>query len=214
MAPGETPARPAPEPDEPELAKNIEPALMTALVTEHFVLQSAASATISESGTRAAIYLSALSSGLVAIGFASTTPATLSTLIFTVLPTIYLLGWFTFVRLVDTTLENNVARARIQRIRHRYATIAPEAALYFADELPSQSMGVRYTYWSILFTIGTVIATINGVLGGATVALIAAIGLNAPAGIALPCGIAGGIVSIIVALMYERRRFTPVASVG
>jgi len=34
---------------------------MSALVTEHFVLQSTASATISESGGRVAIYLSALS---------------------------------------------------------------------------------------------------------------------------------------------------------
>ena len=33
---------------------------MSALVTEHFVLQSTASATISESGGRVAIYLSAL----------------------------------------------------------------------------------------------------------------------------------------------------------
>jgi hypothetical protein len=47
---------------------------MSALVTEHFVLQSAASSTISESGSRVAIYLSALSSGLVAIGFASSSP--------------------------------------------------------------------------------------------------------------------------------------------
>jgi hypothetical protein len=43
------------------------PEFMSALVTEHFVLQSTASSTISESGSRVSIYLSALSSGLVAI---------------------------------------------------------------------------------------------------------------------------------------------------
>ena len=42
------------------------PEFMSALVTEHFVLQSAASSTISESGSRVAIHLSALSSGLAA----------------------------------------------------------------------------------------------------------------------------------------------------
>jgi len=47
------------------------PAFMSALVTEHFALQAVSSATISESGSRAALYLAALSSGLVAIGFAS-----------------------------------------------------------------------------------------------------------------------------------------------
>jgi hypothetical protein len=59
---------------------------MSALVTEHFVLQSVSSATISESGSRVSIYLSSLSSGLVAIGFASSSPHALAALAFTVLP--------------------------------------------------------------------------------------------------------------------------------
>ena len=42
---------------------------MRALVTEHFVLGSARSATITEANGRAAIYLSVVSSGLVAFGF-------------------------------------------------------------------------------------------------------------------------------------------------
>lgn len=50
---------------------------MSALVTEHFVLQGTSSSTISESGSRLSIYLSALSSGLVAIGyFVDDNPAT------------------------------------------------------------------------------------------------------------------------------------------
>lgn len=56
------------------------PEFMSALVTEHFVLQSAASATIGESGSRVAIYLSSLSSGLIAIGFASSSPHALAAL--------------------------------------------------------------------------------------------------------------------------------------
>jgi len=71
------------------------PEFISALVTEHFVLQSTASATISESGSRVAIYLSSLSSGLVAIGFASSSPRALAALAFTVLPTVFVLGWFT-----------------------------------------------------------------------------------------------------------------------
>jgi hypothetical protein len=69
------------------------PEFMSALVTEHFVLQSTASSTISESGSRVSIYLSALSSGLVAIGFASATPHALASLADTVLPTVFILGW-------------------------------------------------------------------------------------------------------------------------
>ena len=46
-----------------------ESAFMTALVTEHFVLQSAASTTVSEAGVRASLYVFSLSSTLVALGF-------------------------------------------------------------------------------------------------------------------------------------------------
>jgi len=93
---------------------------MSALVTEHFALQSVSSATISESGSRAALYLSALSSGLVAIGFASASRKSLAALSFPVLPTVYILGWFTIVRLVETSVENIVCsrRARADLTRH------------------------------------------------------------------------------------------------
>jgi hypothetical protein len=44
-------------------------ALMTALSTEHFVLQTAASSTISESAARSSLYVFSLSNSLVAMGF-------------------------------------------------------------------------------------------------------------------------------------------------
>jgi hypothetical protein len=46
-------------------------AFLTALTTEHFVLQTAAGATVSEAATRASLYLLSLSSSLVAMGFAA-----------------------------------------------------------------------------------------------------------------------------------------------
>ena len=46
-------------------------AFMSALVTEHYVLQAAATATISEAAARASLYVYSLSSALVAMGFAS-----------------------------------------------------------------------------------------------------------------------------------------------
>ena len=70
---------------------------MSALVTEHFVLQGTSSSTISESGSRVSIYLSALSSGLVAIGFASASDRALESLAFTILPVVFILGCFTIV---------------------------------------------------------------------------------------------------------------------
>ena len=44
-------------------------ALLTALTTEHFVLQTASNATYAEAAARSTLYVMALSSSLVAIGF-------------------------------------------------------------------------------------------------------------------------------------------------
>src|SRR5829696_91587 len=46
-------------------------AFMSALVTEHFVLQTGADAATTEMGSRAALYLSVLGSALVVMGFAA-----------------------------------------------------------------------------------------------------------------------------------------------
>jgi hypothetical protein len=188
---------------------NDSPAFMSALVTEHFVLQSAASATIGESGSRAAIYLGAVSSGLVAIGFASASPSALLALISTVLPTVFLLGCFTIVRLVDNTIENNVARNKIDRIRQYYARLGSASAPeFFADATDSgQTLGVRYNSWSIFFTIGTMVAVVNSVLGGATIALILGLGLGLSATVSISIGGSLGLVFIFLGLNYQRTRF-------
>jgi hypothetical protein len=61
-------------------------ALISALPTEHYVLQSAISANTSEVGTRASLYLFSLSSSLVALGFASRSPELFVPFVAIVLP--------------------------------------------------------------------------------------------------------------------------------
>jgi hypothetical protein len=80
-------------------------ALISALPTEHYVLQSAISANTSEVGTRASLYLFSLSSSLAALGFASRSPELFVPFVAIVLPAIFILGLFTAVRLVDSNLE-------------------------------------------------------------------------------------------------------------
>jgi hypothetical protein len=82
-------------------------AFMSALVTEHFVLQTGANATVSEAGTRASLYILALSSSLVAMGFASGLREVFVPFVATILPAVFLLGLFTVVRLVDAAIEYN-----------------------------------------------------------------------------------------------------------
>ena len=113
-------------------------AFLTALTTEHFVLQTAASTTVTEASARASLYLMTLSSSLVAIGFASGTKA-IEPLISTVIPLVVVLGVFTTVRLVDTGVENVASLTKIARIRSYYRTLSPDASLYF----PSLVTGPR-----------------------------------------------------------------------
>jgi hypothetical protein len=81
-------------------------AFMSALVTEHFVLQTATSTTVSESAARASLYVFSLSSSLVAMGFALQSRDAFGPFVATVLPALFVLGVFTVVRLVETGVEN------------------------------------------------------------------------------------------------------------
>ena len=189
-------------------------ALLSALVTEHFVLQSAASSTISESGSRASIYLAALSSGLVAIGFSSGSPDILAALVFTVFPTVFILGTFTVVRLVDTSIASVVAQARIELIRRYYIGLDPAAARFFPldNSATAGTLGVHYGASSVLFTTASMIAVVNAVLGGAGLAVILSLSTALPIQAVVAFGAVAGLVLLALAVAYQVRRFAPVRS--
>jgi hypothetical protein len=187
------------------------PEFMNALGTEYFVLQSTASSTISESGSRVSIYLSSLASGLVALGFSSSSPRAFASLAFTVLPTVFVLGWFTIVRLIDTSVANVVSLRRMELIRAYYAALAPMAPPYFGPgNSATGERGVRYGRWSFLFTMASMVITVNCVLGGATVALLCDLAFKAPLPAAVGVGVAVGLALLALSLRYEHRRLTPV----
>lgn len=182
-------------------------ALNSAVGTELFVLQSVASSTIAEAGTRSTIYLSALSSGLVAIGFAGGSPALLAALTFTVVPTIFMLGWFTVVRLVDTSVENITVRRRMVRIREHFVSLHPSGpGLISLDNPRTGELGVRYSRSSFLFTMASMIGTVNSVLGGALVTLFLVFGGGVQPLLAQASGVIVGLALLTATLTYERRR--------
>lgn len=155
-------------------------AVISALTTEHFVLQTAASSTIAEAGVRSSLYVFAVSSSLVAIGFAAQLPAIFLPLVAAVLPAVFLMGLMTVVRLVDLILENQQYLAGIARIRSHYRSLGSEAAQYFAPaygrwpeaaDVPSLRHGPLI---ATLGTTATMVAFINSVIGGAGVALVLA----------------------------------------
>jgi hypothetical protein len=187
------------------------PEFINALGTEYFVLQSTASSTISESGSRVSIYLSSLASGARRARVSSSSPRAFASLAFTVLPTVFVLGWFTIVRLIDTSVANLVSLRRMELIRAYYAALAPMAPPYFGVGNPATGEhGVRYGRWSFLFTMASMVITVNCVLGGATIALLCDLALKAPLSAAVGVGVAAGLALLALSLRYEHRRLTPV----
>lgn len=185
---------------------------MSALVTEHFALQSSASATISESSSRTSVYLLSLSSSLVALGFATGNEAAFGAMAGAILPTIFLLGCFTLVRLVDTSIENVDALRGIAAIRGYYRNLTPEAPTYFPTlgsvaQDANQMLGIRYRPSSVLFTLASMVGTVNAVLGGASVALLLASGLRTSLVVAVASGAVLAVVLWAGMLVYQGRRF-------
>jgi hypothetical protein len=201
-------------------------AFMTALVTEHFALQSAASTTVSEAAGRATLYMSALSSSLVAMGFASQSPHRFVPFAATVIPAVFLLGLFTIARLVDTGVQNVAFLAGIARIRGHYRTLSPSGAGYFAPwgRSPQDNVGQALAALSrsrgLLTGLGTtaaMVAAINGIVGGIGIALAviraadagsAAIVAGMACGLAFAAGFFGGF------LVYQAHRYNATANDG
>src|SRR4029453_14950205 len=145
-------------------------AFISALTTEHYVLQSAISGNTSEVGTRASLYLFSLSSSLVALGFVSRSPELFGPFVAIVLPALFILGLFTTVRLVDSNLEALLYLHGIARIRRYYRTLGPEAAKHFSAESgrwpenpssPSLSMG---PFVGLITTTASMVAFLNSIL--------------------------------------------------
>lgn len=187
-------------------------AFLSALTTEHFVLQTAASATVAESNSRASIYILALSSSLVAMGFTAQSREAFAPFVASVLPGVLVLGLLTVIRLVDVTLEYQDCLRAIARIRGYYRTLTPEAAEYFAAErgrwpesraTPSLQLGPSL---GLLTTTATMVAFINAFVAGAGVTMFMR-RLVASTAIAVLTGAASAVVLALVFFAYQKWRF-------
>lgn len=196
---------------------NDDPAFITALTTEHFVLQTAVSTATSEESSRATLYVMALSSSLVALGFAAPPSPAFAPLAAAVLPTLIILGLFTCVRLVDTGIQNIQGRTAMARIRGYYRQLSPRAAAYIvpwagaAEDDPTSAaaatlgIGNRRDWLVGFFTIAMMIASINSIVTGAGVALLVAQVL--PLGVAIGAGLLVAAAHLVLFFRYQRHRY-------
>jgi hypothetical protein len=190
--------------------------LLTALTTEHFTLQGARAQTTGESTSRAALYIMAVSSTLIALGFiAQATEAgdLFNVFSLVVLPTLYLIGLFTFLRMSESAEEDLLYGRAINRIRHHYVELAGDEARLFMmsahDDVPGVmwNMGLRPTRSQPYLTAAFMIAVVNSVIGGAAVALAVAATGDPPLGIPVAVGGATAIASLFAMARSQMTRF-------
>ena len=192
-----------------------EQAFMSALVTEHFVQQSIASATIAESSSRASLYLLSLSSSLVALGFATQSRQVFPYFAAAILPAILILGIFSFVRVTDTAMANLNSLRAIVRIRRFYAGLLPEATKFFGQPDSEGDMATVFTFigttrsWiNALFSMASTLAAINSLVAGVgVVILLVAIFGSGSLGWAVAVGVVLVIGQMVAAIAYQLRRF-------
>jgi hypothetical protein len=190
-----------------------EQGFMSALATEHFVLQAARSAIVGEQVGRATIYMGAVSSALIAFGFLAQVVSRLDPFVGAVLPALFVLGEFTFVALYRNTIENLTLLRQMQRIRGYYRGLVPEAEQFFDPpegdvqyQAAMATVGLRAWPLRMLFTGASVVAAINSIVGGVGLGLLAARLGHLGDAVALVVGVAVALVLFGVHVLYQQRR--------
>ena len=178
-------------------------ALLLALTTEHFTLQTARAATIADSNGRAALYLSTVTGAVVALAFIgqiSQVGQAFFLFALALLPALVLLGLLTYLRLLQTAVEDLFYARAINRIRRHYVSLDPDAPRWFlltgCDD-PSAFMvnmglaapGAKHSRWHLLSHTASMVAVVTSIIGGVFVALVVDTAAAGPTPVAVDAGV-------------------------
>jgi hypothetical protein len=182
---------------------------VTFVTTEHFVLQGARSATIAESNGRASMFLAAVAGGLVALGLVATASRLGSAFYgfaLVLLPTLAFVGFVTFERTLQSSIEDTEYARRIALLRGYYFGHAPEIARYLlsvprAERLLMQRVpGDRLQGYR---TVAGMVAVITAVLAGSTAAVAAILIFDHSLAAAVISGTLVALPTLIAMIRYQ-----------
>jgi hypothetical protein len=170
--------------------------VLTVLTTEHFVLQGTRGVTTGEATSRASLYIATLSSGLVAIGFASN-HSFLDYFLAAVIPLVAVVGVVTFVRLVALSADDLRLMREIERIHSYYRELSPIAARYFpyVDTSDLNALltfsGRRASALQIFSSAAAMVGLLNAAVVGVGVTLLVSVAAGRLTTVAVLAGVAG-----------------------
>ena len=125
------------------------------------------------------MFLTVVSASLIAIGFFGTATrfgGGFVVFVLALLTSLWMLGFFTFVRIIQAAVEDVIISFGIARIRHRYVEIAPNLRDLFVRSIHDDfrginaEMGSEPSWWQRLMPTYVVISFVTSVIAGAEVA--------------------------------------------
>jgi hypothetical protein len=189
--------------------------IMQFMTTEHFTLQTARAVVNAEISARLQLYMTTLSSAIIALALVAQVSGALGrafeTFALVLLPVVYFLGLATLTRLLQAAAEWRTYGHGMNRIRHWYLEVAPYFVLPATDDpwASLAAVGIRRnnTWQGLLATAPWIIVVINSVLAGVAAGLLARLtGPPGPLLLAL-AGAVGFVVSLAALGVYEQRVF-------
>jgi hypothetical protein len=151
---------------------------LTILTTEHLTLQSARQLCLQDMQGRSTMFLTIVSASLIAIGFFGTAThfgGGFVVFVLALLTSLWVLGFFTFVRILQAAVEDVIISFGIARIRHRYTEIAPSLRDSLVRSIHDDfrginaEMGSKQSWWQRLMPTYVVISFVTSVVSGAVV---------------------------------------------
>lgn len=152
---------------------------LTILTTEHFTLQSARQLFLQDMQGRSTMFLTIVSASLIAIGFfgnATRFGGGFVVFVLALLTSLWVIGFFTFVRILQAAVEDVIICFGIARIRHRYTEIEPNLRDSLVRSIHDDfrginvEMGSEQSWWQRLMPTYVVVSFVTSVVFGAEVA--------------------------------------------
>lgn len=185
------------------------------LLTLHQVSQSARGSTVFETSGRATVFLTTVSSSLVALGFiaqATQMSGTFYLFAYLILGGLVFVGWVTFVRLVQCGNEDVIWARSIGRILHHYVERRPQLAAYLVQDPGDDAQAVlkffgRKLFWQPLFSSGSMAGVVTAAIAG----VLAGLALRREADLAMSLAVLAGATvfaaGVALCLWHQHRSF-------
>lgn len=183
---------------------------LTILTTEQITLQSARQLCLQDMQNRSAMFLTAVSASLIAIGFfgsATQFRGGFVVFVLALLISLWVLGTLTFARVTQAAVEDVIICFGIARIRHRYTEIAPDVRDFFVRSIHDDFSGINLEigstqeWWQKLMPTYVGISFVTSFLGAASIAFA----LNEIAHATLIVQMVTALAAFVINVLFFRR---------